>query len=115
MIMRKLLIALALAGLVTTNADAHSGGYYHHGGFYGGGFFWGAALGAALTLPFYYAYSRPWAGPAPYYYYGPTVYANPPVYVQSQPVYVQSQPNYAAFAPPRYVAPQSSSNGVTEL
>jgi len=113
MVMKKILIALALAGLVMTNAEA--GGYHGHGhghgGFYGGGFFWGAALGAALTIPFYYA------ARGPYYYYspGPTVYVNPPVYVQSQPVYVQSQPNYAvAAAQPRYVVPQSP-NGVTEL
>ena len=113
---KKILIALALAGLVATNAQA--GGRWHgHGGHYGhgGAFFWGAALGAALTLPFYY--SRTWADPGPYYYYtpGPTVYASPPVYVQSQPVYVQS-PNYAVNgAQPRYATTPASTNGVIEL
>jgi hypothetical protein len=43
------------------------------------------------------------------------VYANPPVYVQSQPVYVQSQPAYVAAAQPRNVVTQSPSNGVNEL
>lgn len=111
--MRKILIALALAGLVT-NAQA-DGRWHGHGGHYGhgGAFFWGAALGAALTLPFYY--SRTWADPGPYYYYtpGPTVYAAPPVYAQSQPVYVQS-PNYAvAASQPAYAG--TPSNGVIEL
>ncbi len=119
--MKKILIAVALASLVATNAEAHGGGgnghYYHGGG--GSYFWWGAALGAALTFPFYY--SRTWADPGPYYYSpyygpGPTVYANPPVYVQSQPVYVQSQPNYVvAAAQPRNVVVQTPSNGVIEL
>lgn len=117
--MKKILIALALASLVATNAEAGGrGGYghYHGGGSY---FWWGAALGAALTFPFYY--SRSWADPGPYYYSpyygpGPTVYVNPPVYVQSQPVYVQSQPNYVvAAAQPRTVVTQPPSNGVIEL
>ena len=120
--MKKILIALALASLVATNAEAGGrGGYGHHGHYHGGGsyFWWGAALGAALTFPFYY--SRSWADPGPYYYSpyygpGPTVYVNPPVYVQSQPVYVQSQPNYVvAAAQPRTVVTQSPSNGVIEL
>lgn len=111
--MKKILIALALAGLVATNAQAGGRGWHghHHGG--GGSYFWfGAALGAALTLPYYY--SRTWADPGPYYYSpyygpGPTVYVNPPVYVQSQP-------NYVAAAPqPRNVVPQTPSNGVIEL
>ncbi len=136
--MRKILIAFALLSLVATNAEArggggngyHGGGWnggYHgggwhgggwNGGWHGGGFWWGAALGAALTFPFYY--SQTWADPGPYYYSpyygpGPTVYANPPVYVQSQPVYVQSQPNYVTAAQPRNVVTQSPSNGVIEL
>ena len=119
--MKKILIAVALASLVATSAGAHADGYYrggrHHGGFHSGSaFFFGAALGAALTFSFYYLYSR---DPGPYYYspyYGPTVYANPPVYVQSQPVYVQSQPSYAVAATqPRNVVTQSPSNGVIEL
>ena len=116
--MKKILIALALTALVATNAEARGG---WHGGYHGGGhyFWWGAAIGAALTIPFYYS-SRAWADPYPYYYYnpGPVVYVqNPPVYVQSQPVYYQSQPNYnVATAQPRTVITQSSSNnGVIEL
>jgi hypothetical protein len=120
MVMKKILIAVALASLVATNAEAHGGGWHGHS-YHGGGsyFWWGAAVGAALTLPFYY--SRTWADPGPYYYSpyygpGPTVYANPPVYVQSQPVYVQSQPNYVvAAAQPKNVVAQTPSNGVIEL
>jgi hypothetical protein len=118
MVVKKILIAVALASLVATNAEARGGGW--HGHYHGGGsyFWWGAALGAALTIPFYY--SRTWADPGPYYYNsyygpGPVVYANPPVYVQSQPVYYQSQPNYVAAAQPRNVVTQSQSNGVIEL
>jgi hypothetical protein len=126
MVVKKILIAVALLSVVATNAEAGGRGWHghHHGG--GSYFWWGAALGAALTLPFYY--SRTWADPGPYYYSpyygpGPMVYANPPVYVQrqpvyvqSQPVYVQSQPNYVAAAPqPRNVVPQTPSNGVIEL
>jgi hypothetical protein len=120
---KKILIALTLMTVVATNAEAGGRGWHgsHGGGHY---FWWGAALGAALTIPFYY--SRSWADPGPYYYspyYGPTVYANPPVYVQSQPVYVQSQPvyvqnqpNYAVAAnQPRNVISQTPSNGVNEL
>jgi hypothetical protein len=120
MAVRKNLIAIALLSLVATNAEAHGGGWnghYHHGG--GSYFWWGAAVGAALTIPFYY--SRTWAGPGPYYYSpyygpGPTVYVNPPLSVQSQPVYVQSQPSYlVAAAQPRNVVTQSPPNGVIEL
>jgi hypothetical protein len=112
--LKKIVIGLALAGVVATNAQA-DGRWHGHGGHYGhgGAFFWGAALGAALTLPFYY--TRAWADPGPYYYYspGPTVFVNPPMYVQSQPVYVQS-PNYAVPASqPRYAG--TPSNGVIEL
>lgn len=111
--MKKILISLALVGLIATNAEAHGGGHYYHGGYHGGGssFFFGAALGAALTLPFYYAYSRAWAEPGPYYYYNP----GPPLYVQSQPVYVQRQPNYVVVAnPPGNVVMPAQSNGVIE-
>jgi len=117
--MKKILIALALSGLVATNAQARGGWHGHHGH---GGFFWGAAVGAALTLPFYY--SRAWADPWPYYYYapGPTVYVNPPLYVQSQPTYVQSQPLYVqnssyATTPsqPAYAGGTAPSSGVIEL
>ncbi|MBC8008361.1 MAG: hypothetical protein H7X76_09975 [Prolixibacteraceae bacterium] len=111
--MKKILFAVALASMVATNAQAGGrGGYgYGYGHYHGGAsyFWWGAALGAALTIPFYY--SRAWADPGPYYYSpyygpGPIVYANPPVYVQRQPVYVQSQPNYAvAASEPRVVTP----------
>lgn len=124
--MKKTLIALALLSLVATNAEAHGGGGHGGGGWHGGGFWWGLGLGAALTFPYYY--SRTWADPYPYYYNygsyynpyygpGPTVYANPPVYVQSQPVYVQNQPSYAvAAAQPRTVVSQSpTNNGVVEL
>jgi hypothetical protein len=121
--MKKILIAVALMGLVATSVEAQARGYYHggyrHGGYHSGSaFFFGAALGAALTFPFYYSYAR---DPGPYYYSpyyapGPTVYMNPPVYVQSQPVYVQSQPNYAvAAAQPRNVVTQAPNNGVIEL
>jgi hypothetical protein len=120
--MKKSLICLALVSLVAaTSAEAggwHGGHGGYHGHYHGGGsyFWWGAAVGAALTIPFYYA-SRSYAEPAPYYYYnsGPVVYANPPMYVQSQPVYVQSQPTYIAAAQPRNVVTQSPSNGVNEL
>jgi hypothetical protein len=116
---RKILIALAMLCLVATNAEAHGGGRWHgHGG--GGHFFWwGAAVGAALTFPFYY--SRAWADPGPYYYSpyyspGPTVYVNPPVYVQNPPVYVQSQSSYAvAAAQPGNALAQSPGNGIVEL
>ncbi len=115
--MKKTLIAVAFLSLVAVNAEAHGGGssghYHGHHGYYGASnFWWGAAFGAALTFPFYYAYSRP----DPYYYYGapPVVYANPPVYVQSQPVYVQSQSTYAA-AQPRTVVTQAPNGGVIEL
>ena len=120
--MRKILIAIALMSLVATNAEAGGRGWHgHYGHYHGGGsyFWWGAALGAALTIPFYY--SRTWADPEPYYYSpyygpGPTVYANPPVYVQSQPAYVQSQPNYVvAAAQARTVVTQLPSDGVIEL
>ena len=122
--MKKILIALALTGLVATSAGAD--GYYggHHG-YYGGGyhsgshFWWGAALGAALSIPFYYAYTRSYADPYPYSYYDPgPVYYNsaPVVYVQNPPVYVQSQPAYTvAAAQPRTVITQSSNNSVIEL
>ena len=115
--MKRMLISLALAtSLVAANAEAHGGGWngHYHGW---GNFWWGAAFGAALSVPFYYAYSRSW-DPGPYYYYNspPVVYANPPVYVQSQPVYVQSQPSYAvAAAQPGNVITQRPSNGVIEL
>ena len=116
--MRKILMALALLSLVATNAEAGGGHGHGHSHGHGGGysFWWGAALGAALTIPFYY--SRSWADPGPYYYSpydgpGPVVYANPPVYVQSQPVYVQRQPNYAAVQPAAVT--QAPSNGVIEL
>jgi len=122
-VVKKILIAVALMGLVATSAGAQARGYYHggynHGGYHSGSaFFFGAALGAALTFPFYYSYAR---DPGPYYYSpyyapGPTVYVNPPVYVQSQPVYVQSQPNYAvAVAQPRTVVTQTPNSGVIEL
>lgn len=128
--MKKALIALALLSVLVPNAEANGGGswngHYNHGGYYHGGgsyFWWGAAVGAALTVPFYYA--RAWANPGPYYYSpyyghyygpGPTVYVNPPVYAQSQPVYYQSQPSYAiAAAQPRTVVSQSPSNSVVEL
>jgi hypothetical protein len=136
---KKILMALMVTSLVAVTAEAEAGGWhggyhggYHgyHGGYYGGSnFWWGAAFGAALTVPFYYAYSRSY-DTGPYYYYNsaPTVYVNPPVYVQSQPVYVnppvyvqsqpvyvQSQPNYVVAAPqPRNTAPQAPA-GVTEL
>lgn len=107
--MKKILIVVALASLVATNAEA--GGRGHYGHYHGGGsyFWWGAAVGAALTIPFYY--SRSWAEPRPYYYYGPgpTVYVNPPVYVQSQPIYVAAAPQ------PGNVVTQRPSNGVIEL
>ena len=120
--MKKSLIFIALVSLLAaTSAQAGRGYYGGHGGYHGhyhsgSNFWWGAAFGAALTIPFYYA-SRSYAEPAPYYYYnpGPVVYANPPVYVQSQPVYVQSQPTYVAAAQPRSVAAQAPSNGVNEL
>jgi hypothetical protein len=122
MVMKRILVVVALASLVATNAEAHGGGGWH-GHYRGGGsyFWWGAAVGAALTIPFYY--SRSWVDPGPYYYSpysyyvpGPTVYANPPVYVQSSPVYVQSPPNYVAAAPQaRNVVTQTPSNGVIEL
>jgi len=124
--MKKTLIAVALLSLVATNAEAHGGGWNGHGGgwhghccYGGGGFWWGAAVGAALAFPFYY--SQTWANPGPYYYSpyygpGPTVYANPPVYVQNPPVYVQSQPNYAvAAAQPGNGGNQSPGNGIVEL
>ena len=122
--MKKKLIALALVSLAATSTGASAGGYshggYHHGNYHSGSaFFFGAALGAALTFPFYYSYSRSWADAGPYYYgpyYGPTVYVNPPVYVQRQPVYYQSQPNYVvAAAQPGTLVTQSPSSGVTEL
>ena len=107
--MKKILIVVALASLVATNAEA--GGRGHYGYYHGGGsyFWWGAAVGAALTIPFYY--SRSWVEPRPYYYYntGPTVYLNPPVYVQSQPTYLAVAPQ------PGNVITQMPSNGVTEL
>jgi hypothetical protein len=105
---KKILIAIALLGLVTSNAEAR--GWHGHGHHHGGGssFFFGAALGAALTLPFYY--SRAW-DPGPYYYYnrGPVVYVNPPVYVQSQPNHV------VTAAQPGNVVTPAPSNGVIEL
>ncbi len=108
MAVRKTLIALALLSLVATNAQAHGGGWHGHGG--GRYFWWGAALGAALTLPFYY--SRSWADPGPYYYYGP----GPTVYAQSPPDYVRSPPSYAiAAAQSGNVVAQTPSNGVIEL
>jgi hypothetical protein len=115
--MKKILISLILAAsLVAANAEAHGGGWngHHHGW---GNFWWGAAFGAALTVPFYYAYSRSW-DPGPYYYYNspPVIYANPPAYVQSQPVYVQSQPSYAiAAAQPGNAVTQTPSGDVIEL
>ncbi len=113
--MKKILIALALASLVATNADADGRvGYGHHGHNHGGGhyFWWGAALGAALTFPFYY--SRYWENPGPYYYSpyygpGPTVYVNPPVYVQRPQSYVVPETQ------PKTVVTQSPSSGVIEL
>lgn len=117
--MKKILFAVVLASLVATNAQAGGrGGHGHHGYHYGGGshFWWGAALGAALTIPFFY--SRTWADPGPYYYSpyygpGPIVYANPPVYVQRQPVYVQSQPAYVQSQPNYAVAANEPRNVVT--
>jgi len=121
---KKILIALALTTLVATSAQA--GGYHHgyHGGYHGGyhsssNFWWGAAFGAALTIPFYYASSARYADPYPYSYYNPPVYYNPApvVYVQNPPVYVQSQQAYTvAAAQPRTVVTQSTgNNGVIEL
>jgi hypothetical protein len=113
--MRKILIPLAMAmSLVAANAEAHGGsshGYYHGSGHYHGtnsAYFFYGALGAALTLPFFYSWAS--ANPGPYYYYsGPTVYApGPPVYVQGPPAYVQSQPGYS-------VAAAQPGNGVIEL
>lgn len=126
--MKKLLLALALTGLVATTAQAdgyHGGHHGHYGGYYGGyhsgsHFWWGAALGAALSIPFYYAYTRSsYADPYPYSYYNPGLYYyNPPpvVYVQNPPNYV-SQPTYTvAAAQPRTVLTQSpTNNGVIEL
>ncbi len=119
--MKKILIALALTGLVATSARA--GGYHgYHGGYHSGSnFWWGAAFGAALTIPFYYSYaSRNYADPYPYSYYDPgPVYYNPApvVYLQNPPVYEQSQPVYpVAAAQPRTVVTQSpTDNGVIEL
>jgi len=119
---KKILIALALTTLVATSAQAggYHGGYHHgyHGGYHSGSnFWWGAAFGAALTIPFYYAYSSSRnADPYP----NPPVYYNPApvVYVQNPPVYVQSQPAYTvAAAQPRTVVSQSqtSNSGVIEL
>ena len=123
--MKKILIALALTALVATSAQAggYRGGYHgYHGGYHSGSnFWWGAAFGAALTIPFYYAYSsRSYADPYPYSYYNPGPYyynPAPVVYVQNPPVYVQSQPTYTvAAAQPRTVVTQSpTNNGVIEL
>jgi hypothetical protein len=100
---RKILIAIALLGLVATNAEARGGGHGHGGG---GRFFFYGAL-AALTFPLYY--SPVWAGPGPYYYPYYPYYPSTPVYVQSPPSYV------VAYAQPRNDVTQSPSNGVIEL
>ena len=122
--MKKILIALAMTGLVATSAQAdgyHGGHHGYHDGYHGGShFWWGAAFGAALSIPFYYAYTRSYADPYPYSYYNPGPYyynPAPVIYVQNPPVYVQSQPAYTvAAAQPRTVVTQSpANNGVIEL
>ncbi len=122
--MKKILIALALTGLVATSARAdgyHGGHHGYHGGYHSGSYFWwGAAFGAALSIPFYYATTRSYADPYPYSYYNPGPYyynPAPVVYVQNPPVYVQSQPAYtvAAAQPSTVVTQSPTNNGVIEL
>lgn len=123
---KKILIALALMGLVATSAQADSyyrGHHAYHGGYphSSSHFWWGAAFGAALSLPFYYAYTRSYADPYLYSYYNPSpVYYNPApvIYVQNPPIYVRSQPTYTVAAPESrttVITQFPSNNGVIEL
>jgi hypothetical protein len=75
--MRKLILALALIGMVST-ASAH--GYYRHGGGWIGPALIGGVIGYELSRPRYYE--------------------PPVVYVQPSPTVVYTQPQPTQYAPP---------------